>query len=80
MSDENQDAVIGGHTIHGTRIWCDRAPYDVTEHRDTVTRLVEHSLSEPSSPRVLGFTASKNLLPCVLVVGKISGWEPRIVR
>lgn len=69
-----------GHTIEGTRIWCDRAPYDVTEAQSEVERFIRHSLGEPGAPPTIGFTMAKNLLPCSLVVAKISAIEPRVIK
>jgi hypothetical protein len=72
---------IGGHTITGTRIWCDRAPYDVAEAQETVERLVEHFLSDPApSKGLIHFTMQKNLLPCSLVISKISAIEPHVQK
>jgi hypothetical protein len=72
--------VVGGHMIEGTRIWCDRAPYDVTEDRAEVERLIRHALDEPGAPSTIGFTMAKNLLPCALIVAKISAIEPHVVK
>ena len=82
---KNDDVtVVGGHEINGTRIWCDRAPYDVTEDVESVQRCVEHFLREKATgvdvQSLLRFTMAKNLLPCALVAGKISAIEPHVVR
>jgi hypothetical protein len=82
MTDENE--VIGGHEIDGTRIWCDRAPYDVCESREEVEDAIEHCLRNRAEgvagPQLVGFKMMKNYLPCSLVVDKISAIEPHIVR
>lgn len=70
----------GGHTVEGTRIWCDKAPYDVTSEQAEVERYLRHSLEEPDASPLLHFTMMKNLLPCSLLVEKVSAIEPHIVR
>jgi hypothetical protein len=67
---------MADHRVEGTRIWCARVPYDVTEERDEVVRLIDHSLSEPGSPNVLNFQMAKNHLDCSLIVHQISAVEP----
>lgn len=75
--------VDGGHEINGTRIWCDRAPYDVCESREEVERAVEHYLRNRREgvvgPQLLAFRMMKNYLPCSLVLDKISAIEPHVV-
>ena len=71
---------MADHVIDGTRIWCDRAPYDVTASREEAELLVAHALKEPDAPPLLYFTMSKNLQTCSLVATKISALEPRVVR
>jgi hypothetical protein len=83
MTDE-KNKVNGGHEVSGTRIWCDRAPYDVMEDKAEVERHIEHFLRNAREgivgPQLAHFRMSKNLLPCALVVDKISAIEPHVVR
>lgn len=65
-----------------TRVWVDRAPYDVEEPPSHVERVVAHFLENAHAgvvdgPKFLHCTMSKNLKPVALVVSKISAIEPR---
>lgn len=84
VDDSTPNEVIGGHEIDGTRIWCDRAPYDVCHSREEVERTIEHFLRNGqegvAGPQLLPFKMMKNMLPCALVLDKISAIEPHIVR
>lgn len=76
---------VGGHTIVGTRIWCDRAPYDVAEEREEVHRLLYDTLREVAVPGTtptafVVFTKLKDLLPVALAVDKISAIEDHVER
>jgi hypothetical protein len=82
MMARQERTKIGGHTVVGTRIWCDRAPYDVTEEKAEVESLIEHFLSDPAAQghALIHFTMAKNELPVALVLRKISAIEHHVER